>query len=100
MKLIVNLKLTPTVEQSKFLRATMERANQACNWISEQAWEHKTFKQFSLHKLTYHDAKRKFELSAQVIVRLIAKVADAYKLDNKDSANLESMAALLTMIAS
>lgn len=83
MKLIVNLKLMPTKEQATRLRATLERANQACNWISEQAWEHKTFKQFSLHKLTYHPAKQRFELSAQVIVRLIAKVADAYKLDNK-----------------
>ncbi len=83
MKLIVNLKLTPTKEQAKSLRATLERANEACNWISEQAWEHTTFKQFSLHKLAYHPAKERFELSAQVIVRLIAKVADAYKLDNK-----------------
>ncbi len=83
MKLIVNLKLRPTKEQAKFLRATLERANEACNWISEQAWEYTTFKQFSLHKLTYHECRAKFELSAQVIVRLIAKVADAYKLDNK-----------------
>lgn len=83
MKLIASLKLTPTKEQATSLRATLERANQACNWMSGQAWEHKTFKQFSLHKLAYYECKAKFELSAQVIVRLIAKVADGYKLDSK-----------------
>lgn len=86
MKLIVNLKLQPTHAQAKSLRRTLERANAACNWISAQGWHttpKPTLKQFALHKLTYHEAKAKFDLTAQVIVRCISKVADAYKLDNK-----------------
>jgi IS605 OrfB family transposase len=83
VKLIVNLKLQPTPEQAKALRRTLELANQACNAISQQAWETKTFKQYNLHKLVYHTIRDTFGLSAQVVVRLIAKVADAYKLDTK-----------------
>lgn len=86
MKLIVNLKLQPTSEQAKSLLRTLERANAACNWISEQGWQTKpkpTLKQFALHKLTYHEAKEKFDLTAQMVVRCISKVADAYKLDKK-----------------
>lgn len=83
VKLIVNLKLQPTFEQARVLRQTLELANKACNAISEQAWETKTFKQYSLHKLVYHSTRDTFDLSAQIVVRLIAKVADAYKLDTK-----------------
>jgi len=86
VKLIVNLKLQPTPVQAKSLRQTLERANAACNWISEQGWltqPKPTLKQFALHKLTYHATKEKFDLTAQMVVRCISKVADAYKLDKK-----------------
>lgn len=89
MKLIVNLKLTPTKEQAASLRATLERANTACNWISEQGFATKTLKQYDLHKLTYHSAKERFELSAQMLVRCIAKVADAYKVNKAQQAGFK-----------
>ena len=81
VKLIVNLKLQPTPEQAKALHQTLELANKACNAISEHAWESKTFKQYNLHRLVYHSIRDTFDLSAQIVVRLIAKVADAYKFD-------------------
>jgi putative transposase len=83
MKLVANVKLLPTPEQYALLKQTLERANEACNFVSERAWETKTFKQFALHKLTYAAVRDQFGLSAQVAVRCIAKVADAYKLDTK-----------------
>lgn len=86
MKLIVNLKLNPTKQQAAALKQTLERANAACDWISQQGWETQpkpTTKQFALHKLTYHAAKEKFDLTAQMVIRCIAKVADAYKLDDR-----------------
>ena len=61
-------------------RAT-ERANEACDWISGQAWEDGTFSQYGIHKIVYYDARERFELSAQMTVRAIGKVADAYKAD-------------------
>ena len=83
MKLTAKVKLLTTPEQHAALFATLERANEACNWLSQLAWDTKTFRQFALHKLGYYDAKERFKLSAQVVVRCEAKVADAYKLDKK-----------------
>ena len=83
MKLIAQIKLLPTPEQAQALRKTLEVANAACNYISEQAWDSQTFKQFPIHKLTYYAVKEMFGLTAQVVVRCISKVADAYKLDRK-----------------
>lgn len=83
MKLTVNLKLQPNSEQANLLRQTMERANAAANYASEVAWNTRTFHQFRLQKIVYHDIKERFALSAQMVVRCVAKVADAYKLDRK-----------------
>lgn len=83
MKLVVNIKLKPSQEQAGNLKATLETANAACNYLSELAWQTKTFGQYALHKLTYYDVKKRFGLTAQVVVRSIAKVADAYKLDSR-----------------
>lgn len=83
MKLTAKVKLQPTNEQADSLRQTMERANAACNAISVIAWEQQTFKQFPLHSLTYHDVRSTFDLTAQMVVRCIAKVSDAYKVGRK-----------------
>jgi putative transposase len=83
VKLTVQVKLLPTAGQAVALLKTLERANEAANAISAIGWEAQTFKQFALHKLAYHPIRSDFDLSAQVVVRLIAKVADAYKLDTK-----------------
>ncbi|HLO17552.1 MAG TPA: transposase [Anaerolineales bacterium] len=83
MKLIAQVKLLPTREQAAALRKTLEVANTACNYISDQAWENKTFRQFPLHQLTYRNTRETFQLSAQVVVRCVSKVADAYKIDRK-----------------
>ena len=83
MKIVVNLKLIPSEVQEKNLHQTLERCNEACNWLSRQALEHKIFGQFSLHHLGYSEMREKFGLSAQMAVRSIAKVADSYKADRK-----------------
>lgn len=83
MKLTANLRLNPSPEQKRALRATLERCNEACNWLSEQAWNTKTFRQYDMHKAFYREARASFGLSAQVAVRCIAKVADTYKADKK-----------------
>jgi IS605 OrfB family transposase len=73
--------LIVTDEQADVLRETLAVANAACNAISEVAWEHQTFGQFALHKATYAATRARFPLAAQVVVRCLAKVADAYKRD-------------------
>lgn len=83
MRLTIQLKLQPTIEQANALKHTLETANAACNAISQVAWNARIFRQFGIHKLTYYDVKESFGLSAQLVVRCIAKVAEAYKLDYK-----------------
>jgi len=83
MKLIATVKLNPTEEQANALLATLERANDACNYISERAWEKQTFNRYKIQQLCYYEVKEQFKLSAQLAIRCIAKVADAYLLDKK-----------------
>jgi putative transposase len=81
VKLTVTVKLYPTPDQADRLLRTLERANDAANYLSHAAWHEQTFGQYKLHKLAYADAREATGLTAQMVVRLIAKVADAYKLD-------------------
>ena len=83
MKLTLKIKLLPTDEQANLLLETMKEASAVCNAISEVAWEKRIFNNFKLHHEIYHAFKAAFNLSSQIIVRCIAKVADAYKLDKK-----------------
>lgn len=64
------------------MKRTLEQANFACNYISEVAWDTRTFGKFQLQSLVYHDVRAAFPLTAQVVIRCIAKVTDAYRLDS------------------
>ena len=80
MKLTAKVKLQTTPEQHQPLIETIEKANDACNQISQIAWDNKTFNQFKLHGLTYYPIREFSELSAQIVVRCISKVANSYKI--------------------
>ena len=83
MKLTLQIKLLPDDEQAKSLLTTLKEANSACNQISNVVWEKKVFNQFKVHHLVYHPLKNATRLSAQMLIRCISKVVDAYKLDKK-----------------
>lgn len=83
MKLTAKVKLQPNAEQASYLLQTLEKANTACDFVSERAWETKIFSTFKMQKLVYADVRAQFDLTAQMVVRLVSKVADAYKLDKK-----------------
>ncbi|MBC8097992.1 MAG: transposase, partial [Armatimonadetes bacterium] len=83
MKLTATTKLMPTNEQRQTLLQTLERANAACQSISAVAWANKTFNRVRLHHLTYYPVREEFGLTAQMAVRVIGKVSDAYKKDKK-----------------
>lgn len=83
MKLVIMLKLAPTEEQYRALLETVERFNEAANWIADIAFKHKTTSKYKLQKLIYHDVRARFGLSAQMTVRCISKVVEAYKRDKK-----------------
>lgn len=83
MKLIAQVKLLPTVEQTEGLRRTIESVNAACGYMSEVAWERQTFRRFDLHHLVYREVRARFRLAADMTCLAISKVAAAYKLDRK-----------------
>lgn len=83
MKLVAQLKLCPTREQARVLKDTLERANAACNRVSEVAWERRIFGKYALQRLCYREVKSGFELSAQMVVKCLAKVGDGYRLDKR-----------------
>lgn len=83
MKLIAQVRLKSTEQQVELLLRTMQRFNEACNFISEQSWKHKLFRRVELQKLTYRDVKDQFGLGAQSAIHAIYKVSDAYKIDKK-----------------
>jgi putative transposase len=80
-RLTVTVKVSPADPDG--LRRTLQTANGACDWISEQAWHHKSFRQLALDKLVYYPVRERFGLSAQMAVRAIAKLVDAYALDKR-----------------
>lgn len=81
VKLTIGLKLQPTKEQAELLKNTLRQANEAANECSRIAWKEQVFSQFKLQAIAYRYIRESFSLSAQMVVRVIAKVADAYKLD-------------------
>lgn len=83
LKLILQIKLLPSEDQKKSLLATLKEANSACDFISDTAFTKSIFNQFKIHKECYYPVKGKFNLSSQMIIRCISKVADSYKIDKK-----------------
>ncbi len=83
MKLTVKVKLLPTSEQKTSLIKTMEIFNEACNYISQIAWENQTFGQVGLHHLCYRFVRETYGLSAQLTVRAIGKTCESYRSDKK-----------------
>lgn len=75
------VKLDTSDEQHKALLETMHRFNEACNYIINIAFEKGTANKIKLQKVVYYDVRDKFKLSAQLTIRAIAKVSEAYKRD-------------------
>ena len=94
MKLTLQIKLLPDQEQFGYLKNTLIEANAACDSISETAWDKNVFNQFGLHHETYHAIKKSMNLSAQMVVRCISKVADAYKINRKAKRTFRPLGAI------
>jgi len=94
VKLTAQVKLLVTPEQADALKRTMQAANAVCDSLSAWAWENQTFGQYPLHKGQYAAQRASSGLTAQVIVRCIGKVADAYKLDKRTQRTFQPTGAI------
>jgi putative transposase len=83
MKQTMLLKLAPTPEQHALLLRTLETFNAACNDIATTAFAEQSASKFALQKQVYYDIRERYGLSAQMTIRAIAKVSEAYKRDRK-----------------
>ena len=81
MLLTLKIKLITDQEQHDKLLRTMEKFNEACNFISEFAYKNRMFGKFAIQKQIYYEIREKFGLSAQMAVRAVGKVTESYKVD-------------------
>jgi putative transposase len=81
--LVVRLQLRPDPAQHAALLAVMERFNAACDWLAEKAFEGCTANKYLLQRRYYYHLRADFCLGAQLAVRVIAKVCEAYKRDKR-----------------
>jgi IS605 OrfB family transposase len=79
MLLTIKAKLNPTDGQRQALLATMERFNEACNYVSSISFQEGIFGKRTLQKQHYRYIRENYGLSAQLAVRAIAKVSESYK---------------------
>lgn len=81
MKLVAPIKLVTSKAQRDELLNTLSSVNLMCNWLSAQAFSAKEFHTFGLQKRSYHEARSRFGVSAQLTIRAVSKVCDAYKVN-------------------
>lgn len=81
MKIILQVQLLPDPESAAKLKAAVERFNEAATWLAGVAFEQKITRAFDLHRIAYKDIREKFGLPADMAVRCIAQVCEAYKRD-------------------
>lgn len=83
MLLSYKLKILPTHKQKDLLRRTMVRFNEACNYVADIAFATCCANKINLQKIIYYDVREKYQLSARLTIRAIAKVVEAYKRDKQ-----------------
>jgi IS605 OrfB family transposase len=78
-------KLQVDTEQAETLRETLRRFADACNDILCIAQENRTTNKVKLQHLCYRTIKEKYNLQANLIIRAIARVAEAARKKRKPS---------------
>jgi IS605 OrfB family transposase len=95
MKLVAQVKLLASPEQAALLEETLHQANAACNFLAAIAWEERAFGRYALQKLAYSLTRAAFPtLAAQVVIRCIARVADAYRANRQHSCQFSPRGAI------
>ena len=88
------LKLYPTNEQKEELLQLMKQYNIVANHISKLAHQNKTYNKNTIQKQYYQDIRKQFNLSSQMTIRAIDKVANSYKKDKKKERHFRSTGAV------
>ena len=81
LKLTLQTQLLPDGDQARKLSATMRAFNAAADWLGGEAFRLKTANKVELQQLYYNQLRDEFGISAQMAVRCIAQVCEAYSRD-------------------
>lgn len=81
MKLTLQIQVLPDKEQAVKLKATVARFNAACTWLAGEAFKLQTANKVKLQHLFYKELRTRFGISAQMAVRCIAQVCEAFSRD-------------------
>jgi predicted transposase len=81
MKLIVQIQVLPDPEAARKLQASMERFNDAANWVAGIAFQRRLSNKIRLQQIVYRDLRDRFGLSAQMACLCVHRVCEAYKRD-------------------
>ena len=94
MKLTLQTQILPDPKTNHRLRETVERFNEAANWLAGEAHKVGLANKIALQKLHYYEIRERFGLSAQMTVRCIANVVEAYKRDRRKRPRFRKYAAM------
>ncbi|HEV2665396.1 MAG TPA: hypothetical protein VG324_10810 [Blastocatellia bacterium] len=81
VNLTLQTQLLPDGDQAKKLSATMRAFNTAADWLAGEAFRLKTANKVELQQLYYRQLRDDFGISAQMTIRCIAQVCEAYGRD-------------------
>jgi len=84
-------KLKPSKEDAEKLLATLNAFQDACNYISNIAFERRVFNPVALHHMVYRETREKFRLPANLAIRARDRVAKAYKQKRGNSLSLRKL---------
>lgn len=94
MKLTLQTQLFPSQDQAKALEATLRAFNAGADWLAGEAFAAKTANKIALQKTHYTALREQFGLSAQMAVRCIAQVCEAYKRDKTKRPHFRPLASM------
>lgn len=94
MKLTIQIQVLPDVKQASLLKATVERFNEAATWLAGEVFAVRSANKVDAQHRHYRTLREKFGLSAQMAVRCIAQVCEAYKRDKNKRPRFRKHAAM------
>jgi putative transposase len=94
VKLTLQTQIFPDKEQARKLAATMEAFNAGADWLAGEAFKLQSANKVKLQHLYYTDLREKFSLSAQMAIRCIAQVCEAFSRDRTNRPTFRKYASI------
>jgi putative transposase len=94
MKLTVQIQVVPDKVQDAELHRTVERFNEAANWVAGELFAQGVTNKRFAQKLVYRELRDRFELTAQTAILVIHRVCEAYKRDKDKRPKFRKHAAI------